>query len=70
MGPPKMVRFLLQKLQKLQYSQLYRLIALASTRLLGTTPVGDPVTSSERLGPVETSHGRIAVLARRPAENG
>jgi hypothetical protein len=27
------------------------------------------VTSSERLGPVQTSHGRIAVLARRPPEN-
>ena len=66
----KPVRFLLQKLQKLQYSQLYRLIAQASTHLLGTPPVGDLVTSSDRLGPVETSNGRIAVLARRPAENG
>jgi hypothetical protein len=69
-GPPKIVTFLLQKLQKLQYSQLYRLIAQASTHLIGTTPVGDPVTPSERLGPVERGNGRIAVLARRPAENG
>ena len=67
-GPPKMVRFLLQKLQKLQYSQLYRLIARASTHLLGTPPVGVFVTSFDRLGPVETSHGRIAVLARRPRQ--
>ena len=68
-GPPKIVRFLLRKLQKLQYSQLYRLIAQASTHLLGTTPVGVSVTSSEQLGPVERSNGRIAVLARRPPEN-
>ena len=58
-----MITFLLQKLQKLQYSQLYRLIAQASTHLLGTTPVGDLVTPFERLEPVETSNGRIAVLA-------
>ena len=64
-----MITFLLRMLQKLQYSQLYRLIAQASTHLLGTTPVGVSVTSSKRLGPVETSNRRIAVLARRPAEN-
>ena len=68
-GPPKILRFLLRKLQKLQYSQLYRLIAQTSTHLLGTTPVGLPVTPSERFGPVETSNGRIAVLARGPPEN-
>jgi hypothetical protein len=69
MGPPKMITFLLRKLQKLQYSQLYRLIAQASTHLLGATPVGDPVTSSERFGPVERSDRHIAVLARGPPEN-
>ena len=31
--------------------------------------MGNPVTSSERLGPVKRSDGRIAVLARRPPEN-
>jgi hypothetical protein len=67
--PPKIIRFLLRKLQKLQYSQLYRLIAQASTHLLGTTPVGVSVTSSERLGPLVRSNGRIAVLARRPPKN-
>ena len=30
--------------------------------------MGDLVTSFERLGPVERSNGRIAVLARRPAK--
>ena len=64
-----MVRFLLQMLQKLQYSQLYKLIEQASTHLLGTTPVEVFVTSPERLGPVKTSNRRIAVLVRGPPEN-
>jgi hypothetical protein len=68
MGPPKNLRFLLRKLQKLQYSQLYRVIAQTSTHLIGTPFVGLSQILSERLGPVETSNGRIAVLARGPAE--
>jgi hypothetical protein len=68
-APPKIVTFLLRKLQKLQYSQLYRLIAQASTHLLGTIPLGDLVMSFERLSPVERSNGRIAVLARRFPKN-
>ena len=69
MGPPKNLRFLLRKLQKLQYSQLYRVIAQTSTHLIGTPFVGLSQILSERLGPVETSNGRIVMLVRRPAEN-
>jgi hypothetical protein len=56
---------------KCRMSEVYlrRFVGNRSTHLLGTTPVGASVTSSERLGPVERSNGRIAVLARRPAKN-
>jgi hypothetical protein len=59
-----MVIFWAVLLRKLWYNQLYRLIARASTHLLGTTPVGDYQTLFERLGPIESSNDGMAVLTK------
>ena len=54
----------------MQYSKLYRLIARASTHLIGTPLVGDYQILFKRLGPIESSNGRTAVLTMQVSEKG